>query len=126
MNGDYQLAMNSFRDALDVYRRLCHRYENAGDADVDRTVSNIMQMGIALRSDQKRQELHQEAEELEEMTSEEDDYNTKTQLRMERLNILMCVLDLENESLGRSEFMLHTFVTSHWIVVEYPHHTNSH
>lgn len=126
MNGDYQLAMNSFRDALDVYRRLCHRYENAGDADVDRTVSNIMQMGIALRSDQKRQELHQEAEELEEMTSEEDDYNTKTQLRMERLNILMCVLDLENESLGRSEFMLHTFVTSLCIVVEYPHHTNSH
>jgi tetratricopeptide (TPR) repeat protein len=103
LNGDYHLAMNSFRDALDVYRRMCHRYENSGDADVDRTVTNIMYMGIAMRSRDKREELHLEAEDLAAMIDASDDPDERMELRRERLNILMSVVDVENESLGRSE-----------------------
>jgi hypothetical protein len=103
LNGDYHLAMNSFRDALDVYRRMCHRYENSGDADVDRTVTNIMHMGIAMRSRDKREELHLEAEDLAAMIDASDDPDERMELRIERLNILMSVVDVENESLGRSE-----------------------
>jgi len=104
MMGDYQLAMNSFRDALDVYRNMCHRYENTGDNDVDRTVNNIMQMGIAARHHEKRIELHAEADEL---AMQADDWlhaNNQsycTQLQIKRLNVLMCVLELEAESLGQ-------------------------
>jgi tetratricopeptide (TPR) repeat protein len=103
LNGDYHLAMNSFRDALDVYRRTCHRYENAGDADVDRAVSNIMHMGIALRSRERREELHLEEEDLDEMIKAADRADERMELRIERLNVLMAVLEVENESLGRSE-----------------------
>ncbi|KAL7522283.1 hypothetical protein ACHAWX_006978 [Stephanocyclus meneghinianus] len=102
LNGDYHLAMNSFRDALDVYRRMCHRYENSGDADVDRTVTNIMHMGIAMRSRDKREELHLEAEDLAAMIDASDDPDERMELRIERLNILMSVVDVENESLGRN------------------------
>jgi tetratricopeptide (TPR) repeat protein len=103
LNGDYHLAMNSFRDALDVYRRTCHRYENAGDADVDRAVSNIMHMGIAMRSRERREELHLEEEDLDEMIKAADRADERMELRIERLNVLMAVLEVENESLGRSE-----------------------
>lgn len=102
--GDYQLAMNSFRDALDVYRNMCHRYENTGDGDVDRTVSNIFQMGIAHTHHDRRMKLHHEAEELAAQTAHwlHSDYqNLCTQLQIKRLNVLMCVLDLEIESLGQ-------------------------
>ncbi|KAL3798373.1 hypothetical protein HJC23_005026 [Cyclotella cryptica] len=102
LNGDYHLAMNSFRDALDVYRRMCHRYENSGDADVDRTVTNIMHMGIAMRSREKREELHLEGEDLAAMIDASDDPDERMELRIERLNILMSVVDVENESLGRN------------------------
>ena len=105
MMGDYQLAMNTFRDALDVYRNLCHRYENTGDNDVDRTVNNIMQMGIAARHHEKRNELHSEADELatqvEDWLHTEDSQIYCTQLQIKRLNVLMCVLELEAESLGQ-------------------------
>jgi tetratricopeptide (TPR) repeat protein len=105
MMGDYQLAMNSFRDALDVYRNLCHRYENTGDNDVDRTVNNIMQMGIAARHHEKRIELHTEADELatqvENWLHTQDSQIYCTQLQIKRLNVLMCVLELEAESLGQ-------------------------
>merc|ERR1719253_1592296 len=93
--------MNTFREALEVYRNVCHRYENAGDADVDRTVSNIMQMSIAMKSHNKRTDLHREAEELAAQKSLSENSDICTKLRNERLNILMSVLDLETESLGR-------------------------
>jgi tetratricopeptide (TPR) repeat protein len=102
--GDYQLAMNSFRSALDVYRNMCHRYENTGDIDVDRTVNNIMQMGIAARHHDKRMELHDEAEKLAVQTAywlNSDNQSVCTQLQIKRLNVLMCVMDLETESLGQ-------------------------
>ena len=104
MMGDYQLAMNSFRDALDVYRNMCHRYENTGDRDVDRTVSNIMQIGIAARHHDKRMELHDEADELAAQIANwlySDNQSLCTQLQVKRLNVLLCVLDLETESLGQ-------------------------
>ena len=105
MKGDYQMALKSFRDALDVYRNQCHRYENAGDNDVDRTVNNIMMMGIAMRSQNKRLDLHQEEAELAVQTARwqnsDDHHGLCTQLRMARLNLLMCVLDIETESLGQ-------------------------
>ena len=104
MMGDYQLAMNSFRDALDVYRNMCHRYENTGDRDVDRTVSNIMQMGIAARHHDKRMGLHDEADELAAQIADwlhSDNQSLCTQLQVKRLNVLLCVLDLETESLGQ-------------------------
>jgi tetratricopeptide (TPR) repeat protein len=104
LNGDCSRAMSSFRDALDIYRRMCHRYENKGDADVDRTVTNIMHMGIALRSREKREDLHSEAEELAEMIDASDDHYERAELRVERLHVLMSVLDVENESLGQSEW----------------------
>lgn len=97
--------MNSFRDALDMYRRMCHRYENAGDADVDRAVSNIMHMGIAMRSREQREELHLEAEDLDEMIKNSRNDEERMELRIERLNVLMAVLDVENESLGRSKML---------------------
>jgi len=102
MNFNFQGALASFHEALDVYRNICHRYENSGDPDVDRTVNNIMQLSIALRSQNKRQELHQEAEELGTEIISITDVHVRTQLRMEQLNILMCVLDVEIESLGRT------------------------
>ena len=105
LEGNYHLATNFFREALDAYRNQCHRYENNGDAEVDRTVSNIMQMGIAMRSHDKRQELHQEVEELAAQTKKWASSNYPglcTQLRMDRLNTLMCVLDVEMESLGQN------------------------
>jgi len=104
MKGEYQRAMKSFREALDVYRNQCHRYENAGDGDVDRTVNNIMQMGIAMESHDKRQDLHNEEAELAAQTRRWNHSNNQglcTQLRMARLNLLMCVLDIETESLGK-------------------------
>lgn len=97
--------MNSFRDALDMYRRMCHRYENAGDADVDRAVSNIMHMGIAMRSREQREELHLEAEDLDEMIKNSRNDEERMELRIERLNVLMTDLDVENESLGRSKML---------------------
>ena len=104
MKEEYQRAMNSFRDALDVYRNQCHRYENADDPDVDRTVHNIMQMGIAMRSHDKRMDLHNEEAELADQTvrwqKQSDNQGLCTQLRMARLNLLMCVLDIETEGLG--------------------------
>ncbi|KAL7491900.1 hypothetical protein ACHAWT_001149 [Skeletonema menzelii] len=101
MNGDLQKAMNSFREALTVYRNTCHRFENTGDGDVDRTVSNIMQMGIAMRSQQQRLELHSQARKLEQQILSADDSNTRMEeLSMERLNVLMCIIDVESESLG--------------------------
>ena len=102
LNGDYHIAMNAFRDALDIYRRMCHRYENAGDADVDRAVSNIMHMGIAMRSREKREELHSEADEINGLIKSSNDPDERMELMTERLNILMAVLEIENESLGRS------------------------
>lgn len=102
MNGDVQKAMTSFREALTVYRNTCHRYENTGDSDVDRTVSNIMQMGIAMRSQQRRLELHSKARKLEKRILSSDDSDTRLKLSMERLNVLMCIIDVESESLGRS------------------------
>ena len=109
LNGDYHVAMNSFRDALDIYRRMCHRYENAGDADVDRAVSNIMHMGIAMRSREKREELHLEADEIDALIKSSDDPEERIELMAERLNILMAVLEIENESLGRSGYLITTF-----------------
>jgi hypothetical protein len=106
LNGEYHLAMNSFRDALDIYRRMCHRHENSGDADVDRAVSNIMHMGIAMRSREKREELHLEAEDLDEMIKAADEADERMELRIERLNVLMAVLEVENENLGRSKYLL--------------------
>jgi tetratricopeptide (TPR) repeat protein len=103
LNGEYHLAMNSFRDALDIYRRMCHRHENSGDADVDRAVSNIMHMGIAMRSREKREELHLEAEDLDEMIKAADEADERMELRIERLNVLMAVLEVENENLGQSK-----------------------
>lgn len=102
MNGDVQKAMNSFREALTVYRNTCHRFENTGDSDVDRTVSNIMQMGIAMRSQQRRLELHSKARKLEKRILSSDDSSTRLKLSMERLNVLMCIIDVESESLGRN------------------------
>lgn len=102
MNGDVQKAMNSFREALTVYRNTCHRYENTGDGDVDRTVGNIMQMGIAMRSQQRRLKLHSEARKLEKRILSSDDSSTRLKLSMERLNVLMCIIDVESESLGRN------------------------
>ena len=102
MSGDVQKAMNSFREALTVYRNMCHRFENTGDSDVDRTVSNIMQMGIAIRSQKRRLELHTKARKLEEQILSSDDSSTRLELSMERLNVLMCVIDVESESLGHN------------------------
>ena len=102
MNGDVQKAMNSFREALTVYRNSCHRFENTGDSEVDRTVSNIMQMGIAMRSQQRRLELHTKARKLEKRILSSDDSSTRLKLSMERLNVLKCTLDVESESLGRN------------------------
>ncbi|KAL7470606.1 hypothetical protein ACHAXS_010851 [Conticribra weissflogii] len=102
INFNFQGALASFHEALDVYRNICHRYENSGDSAVDRTVSNIMQLSIALRSQNKRRELHQEADELGTEILSIGDIHVRTQLRLEQLNILMCVLDVEIESLGRT------------------------
>ena len=102
MNGDVQKAMNSFREALTVYRDMCHRYENTGDSDVDRTVSNIMQMGIAMRSQQRRLELHRQSHKLENRIHSSNDPSTRLKLSMERLNVLMCIIDVESESLGHN------------------------
>lgn len=102
VKGEYQLAMNSYQDALDMYRSTCRRYENAGDREVDRTVNNIMSLGIAMRNKEKRMDLHIEAEKLAEQIelALHSENHSCTELRMERLNVLMCVLDLEAESLG--------------------------
>ena len=57
-----------------------------------------------MRSNNRRGELHSEAEELAMQTTrwlQSDHPNVYTQLRLERLNILICALDLETESLGR-------------------------
>jgi tetratricopeptide (TPR) repeat protein len=102
MNGDVKKAMNSFREALTVYQGMCHRYENTGDSDVDRTVNNIMQMGIAMRSQQRRMELHSKARKLDKQIHSSDDPSTRLKLSMERLNVLMCIIDVESESLGRN------------------------
>jgi tetratricopeptide (TPR) repeat protein len=102
MNGDLQKAMNSFREALTLYRGMCHRYENTGDSDVDRTVNNIMQMGIAMRSQQRRLELHSNAQKLEKQIRSSDDPSTRLKLSMDMLNVLMCIIDVESESLGRN------------------------
>lgn len=103
VKGEYQLAMNSYQDALDMYRNTCRRYENAGDREVDRTVNNIMQLSIAMQNNEKRLELHTEAEKLAAHTELAlgSDNHMCTELRMERLNVLMCALDLETESLGQ-------------------------
>lgn len=103
MKREYQLAMNSYQDALDMYRNTCRRYENAGDPEVDRTVNNIMQLSIAMRYHDRRMELHSEADKLAaqiELALHSDNHLC-TELRIERLNVLMCVLDLEVESLGQ-------------------------
>jgi tetratricopeptide (TPR) repeat protein len=103
VKGEYQLAMNSYQDALDMYRNTCRRYENAGDPEVDRTVNNIMQLSIAMQNNEKRLELHNEAEKLAAQTEIAlgSDNHLCTELRMERLNVLMCALDLETERLGQ-------------------------
>ena len=74
-------------------------------ADVDRAVSNIMHMGIAMRSREQREELHLEAEDLDEMINNARNDDERMELRIERLNVLMAVLDVENESLGRSKML---------------------
>ncbi|KAL9181609.1 hypothetical protein ACHAXT_010414 [Thalassiosira profunda] len=101
--GDPQSALSAFRDALDAYRSLARRYENSGDADVDRTVGNLLQVGMALRSRAKREELHAEAEGLagEARRWRSSDEGRRAQVRTERLHVLGGVLDLEAESLGR-------------------------
>ncbi|KAL7550215.1 hypothetical protein ACHAWF_013450 [Thalassiosira exigua] len=102
LRGDCHRAAGSFRDALEAYRDTCRRYENAGDADVDRTVGNILRMGMAARSQEERRELHREAEEIKARTANlrASDVGLCAELRLERLRILTRVLDLEAEGLG--------------------------
>ena len=102
MDFNFKAALTSFQEALDVYRNICHRYENSGDPGVDQTVNNIMQMGIALRSQTKRHDLHSEADEIAAAILSTRNSSACVQMRMERLNILMCVLDVEIESLGKN------------------------
>ena len=102
MDGDMQKAMNSFREALTIYRNVCNRFENTGDSDVDRTVSNIMQMGIAMRSQKMRLELHSKARNLEKHILSCDDTDSRLNLCMEKMDVLVCVIDVERESLGRN------------------------
>ncbi|KAL9180086.1 hypothetical protein ACHAXT_008056 [Thalassiosira profunda] len=104
LQGDPHRGLGAFRDALDAYRSLAKRYENSGDAAVDRTVGNLLQLGMALRSRAKREEMHAAAERLAEEARRWDragDEGRRAQAQVERLHVLASVLDLEAESLGR-------------------------
>jgi hypothetical protein len=63
-----------------------------------------MHMGIAMRSRERREELHLEEEDLDAMIKAAERADERMELRIERLNTLIAVLEVENESLGRSEY----------------------
>ena len=99
---DYDAAVASCENALDLYLSTAGRRSDGTDRDVERTVVNIDQMEKARSTWPQRKRLHQQDEDAARNIQRCVDSAERKRLRKMRLGILGSVIELERNSLGEN------------------------
>ena len=97
---DYDAAVASCENALDLYISTAGRPNNGTDSDVERTLVNIDQMEEARLAWPQIKRLHQQDEDVARNIQRSTDSSERKRLRKIRLRILGSVLEAERKSLG--------------------------
>lgn len=99
---DYDAAVASYENALDLYLSTAGRFNDGTDRDVERTLANIDQMENARMTWPQRKRLHQQDEDAARNIQRCNDSSERKRLRRMRLRILASVLEIERHSLGEN------------------------
>ncbi|KAL7508938.1 hypothetical protein ACHAXN_006007 [Cyclotella atomus] len=102
MDRQFQKAKSSYQDALDVYHNTCRRFEQTGDADVERTHRNVNRMAAACNSEKGRKDLHSQASRIVKQVDKEKTFEARKKLLKDAVSILQHALDVETRTIGDS------------------------
>ena len=102
MDRQFHKAQSSYQDALDVYHNTCRRFEQSGDADVERAHRNVNRMVMACSSERERKDLHSQASRLVKRVDKERTFDARNKLLKEAVAILQRALELEARTIGDS------------------------
>ena len=102
MDRQFHKAQSSYQDALDVYHNTCRRFEQTGDADVERAHRNVNRMIMACNSERERKDLHSQASRIVKRVDKEKTLGGRKKLLNEAVTILQSALELEARTIGES------------------------
>lgn len=102
MDRQFHKAQTSYQDALDVYHNTCRRFEQTGDADVERTHRNVNRMAAACNSERERKDLHSQASRIAKKVDKEKTFKGRKALLNEAVAILQSALEVEALTIGDS------------------------
>lgn len=106
MDRQFPKAQQSYQDALDVYHNTCRRFEQTGDADVERTYRNVKRMDMACRSEKERKEWHARASRVVKRVDSEKSMEGRKMLLQEAVEMLQKALEVEVRTIGESHPMV--------------------
>ncbi|KAL9182300.1 hypothetical protein ACHAXT_012952 [Thalassiosira profunda] len=99
MDRQFDKARTSYVDALEVYHNTCQRFEEKGDADVDRTKMNVERMSLACKSEERRRALHEKAARTAKR-GQMADFSQRQKFLREAIATLNKALEMEGETIG--------------------------
>jgi len=102
MDRQFRKAQSSYQDALDVYHNTCRRFEQTGDADVERTFRNVNRMVLACQSEKERKELHSRASKIAKRVDKEKSFDQRKRLLRDAVIMLQSVMEVESRTIGDS------------------------
>jgi tetratricopeptide (TPR) repeat protein len=102
MDRQFQKAKSSYQDALDVYHNTCRRFEQTGDADVERTHRNVTRMTAACNSEKERKDLHSQASRIAKQVDKEKTFEARKKLLNDAVSTLQHTLEVETRTVGES------------------------